>query len=228
MRAVLIGLGGIGTHLVEPLCRTLAFSQSERAPKRVILVDGDGYEEPNRSRQKFTSAANKAHATQEWLAPLFPEITIEAKSHFVDAMNVFLFCREGDAVFLAVDNHATRKLLSDHLSTLSNGLLISGGNEEYDGNIQIYARVDGKDITPPLTWQHPEIEFPKDRNPAELSCTERAQQGAPQILSVNFTIASLMLNAYTLWLERGAVPYGEAYFDLRIGNVRAVKLRQAA
>ncbi len=224
MRAIVIGLGGIGSNVVDSLCRKLSFSKSIKKADRVILVDGDKYEEKNRERQRFTSCANKAEATKEWLLVNFPDLQIEAKPRYVDDKNIFLFVKEGDVVFCCVDNHATRKLVSDHMRTLENGLLISGGNELYDGEIQIYERRDGKDFTPPLTY-HPEIEFPKDKNPAELSCGEIVASGGTQLLAVNLMVATLMLNAYALWLEMGELPYTECYFDFKSGNVRPVKRR---
>ena len=42
-------------------------------------------------------------------------------------------------------------------------------------------------------------------------------------MAVNFAIASLMLNAYTLYLEKGELPYTEVYADIKTGNMRAVK-----
>jgi len=50
-RIVVIGLGGIGSALVEPLCRFLNFD--DKAEWQVVLVDGDNYEEKNTSRQTF-------------------------------------------------------------------------------------------------------------------------------------------------------------------------------
>ncbi|MDO8676121.1 MAG: ThiF family adenylyltransferase [Candidatus Azambacteria bacterium] len=224
MRTVIIGLGGIGSNIVEPLSRILTFSQSKRAPKRLILIDGDKYEERNRERQKFQVTANKAESVKDWLRPLFSELDIEAKPRFVDESNAFVFIKEGDAVFLSVDNHATRKLVSDHAATLSDILVISGGNELYDGNVQIYERRKGIDITTPLVWLHPEIESPQDRNPAELNCQELAKAGSPQLLAVNFMVASLMLNAFCLWLEERAWVYNEIYFDILTGNCRPSKI----
>jgi molybdopterin/thiamine biosynthesis adenylyltransferase len=185
-------------------------------------VDGDNYEEKNRERQRYTVTANKALTSKDLLAPLFPELTIEAKSAYVDENTALVLIREGDAVFLCVDNHATRKVVSDHIASLANALLVSGGNDLYDGNVQVYERKDGEDITPPLDFRHPEIDEPKDQNPADLACGELVQAGAPQILAVNLAIASMMLNAFSNWLRDGSVPYREQYFDLKTGNVRAV------
>lgn len=223
-RIAIVGLGGIGSNLVEPLCRVLAYSNSdnEKIPKRVILIDGKAYKEHNRERQKFSALANKAETTKEWLEPMFTELNIESKPVFVNSDNILALIREGDVIFLGCDNHATRNLVSGHVASLDNALLISGGNELYDGNVQIYERSGGKDITPSLTFQHPEIESPIDRNPAELSCEELAKAGEPQLLVVNLTVATLMLNAFITWLN-GFGSYYEIYFDLRTGNVRPVR-----
>jgi molybdopterin/thiamine biosynthesis adenylyltransferase len=223
-RVVIIGLGGIGSNLIEPLCRILAYATNkERAPKRVILIDGKAYKERNRERQRFSALANKAEVTIDWLKPLFPELDIESKPYFIDSNNILALIRDGDIVFLGCDNHATRNLISIHVGSLDNALLISGGNELHDGNVQIYERHGGKDVTPSLIFQHPEIENPDDQNPAKLSCEELTKAGEPQILTVNLTMATLMLNSFTLWLMNGSIPYREIYFDLRTGNIRPVK-----
>src|SRR3989338_1348205 len=99
-RVVIVGLGGIGSNLVEPLCRTLAYANNINTPKRVILIDGKAYKERNRERQRFSSLANKAETTCDWLRPLFHELTIESKPHFVDSSNILALIREKDIVFL--------------------------------------------------------------------------------------------------------------------------------
>lgn len=222
MRAIVVGLGGIGSNLVDPLCRTILFSKSDKVLKKALLIDGDKYESKNRERQRYTAFANKAEATKEWLKESFPELEIEARSQYVDKDNIF-FIKDGDVVFLAVDNHATRKLVSDHIGILDNALLISGGNEEFDGNIQIYERRNGQDFTPPLTYLHPEIENPKDKNPATVNCGEAVVAGGVQLLAVNLKVASLMIEAFTLWLLFGDIPYTEVYANMKTGNVRPAK-----
>src|SRR5438094_420156 len=56
-RIDLIGCGGIGGHVARNLCR---FLHSERRAVHVVVVDGDAYEERNRSRMSFTAPENKA------------------------------------------------------------------------------------------------------------------------------------------------------------------------
>lgn len=223
MRMVVIGLGGIGSNLVEPLCRMLAHAEKNRFSGQVVLIDGKAYREHNTERQKAVSFANKAEVSCSWLAKLFPNLIIEPKPVFVDDDNIFGLIFEGDAVLMGCDNHATRKLVSDHIATLENALLISGGNELYDGNIQIFWRKNGKNMTQPLIWRHPEIDKPQDRNPSELSCEELAQKGEPQLLAVNMTVATLMLNAFTLYWLKEDVSYNEMYFDIQSGNVRPIR-----
>ncbi len=222
-RVVLVGLGGVGTHLASPLCRYLAHKHEDNC-YAVILIDGDSFENRNSERQEFIRLGNKAEVTAIRLKEYFPELYIEAKSIFLTADNIFVHIPDNSVVFSMVDNHATHKILSDHVGTLSNCLLISGGNDEvHDGNVQIYLREDGQDITPPLTF-HPEIEFPEDRNPANISCDERAATETPQLIFGNFEVASRLLSAFWLATTQGIV-YSEAFFDIQRGTMRTVLRR---
>ncbi len=219
---VIVGLGGVGTRLAQPLCQYLAY----RSPKTIVtLIDGDNFEPKNADRQVFTELGNKAEVTAAQLTTLFPNLTIEAKAKFLTEDNIFVFVQEGSFVFCCVDNHASRKLLSEHCGWLENAVLISGGNDFDDGNVQVYIRRSGKDVTDPLTHLHPEIAQPKDKNPAELSCEERAAAGTPQLIFANLKVASEMANAFYAVTEKGVV-YNELYFDLKTGAQRPIMRRK--
>src|ERR1700744_2720658 len=84
-RIKVIGLGGIGSYLVEPLCRYLSHQKDY---VELTLVDGDAYEDRNRQRQQFSDKGNKAIITMESLRPKFPEIHFRNKSEFVTDDNV--------------------------------------------------------------------------------------------------------------------------------------------
>ena len=99
--------------------------------------------------------------------------------------------------------------------------LISGGNDYEDGNVQVYVRREGRDLTPSLARYHPEIADPRDRNPAALSCEELMAAGAPQLLFANLMVASLMLNAFYA-LRQGRLNYSEVYLDIVQNLSRAV------
>lgn len=218
-----IGSGGIGTHLIEPLARYLSFTEDYC---EVTIVDGDTFEERNRERQRFTECENKADETMNWLKDLFPKVHFRSKSEYVTDDNIIMAIREGDVVFLCVDNHSTRKLVSDRCGELDDVLLISGGNGETDGDVLIYVRKNGKDVTKPLT-DLPEIANPQDKNPGEFTeedrqgCQEEAEEN-PQLLFTNLDIASSMLGCYYAH-EQGRLKFGRVFSDIVTQARRVVR-----
>jgi molybdopterin/thiamine biosynthesis adenylyltransferase len=217
-RVKMIGLGGIGGCLAPFALRYLNFAHPGC---EVSFIDGDNYELRNRERQAFTELGNKADVTARRFRDEFPALTIIAHPVYVTEENIVSLIRDGDIVFMGVDNHATRKTLSDRAGELDNILLISGGNELTHGNVQVHLRVDGEDLTLPIANEyHPEIQQPGDRNPAELDCDENLTQ-LPQLLPMNLTIAACMLNAFygvTVHDRR----YEEVYVDILTNDFRPV------
>jgi hypothetical protein len=229
LTAKLVGCGGIGGHLAPNLCRVL---HAERRPAHVVLVDGDVFEERNRSRMRFAAsdtAANKAVAMARELAADFGDLlTIEPVPEYLTPENIDALVVEHDLVFLAVDNHATRRLVDERCAMLADVTLISGGNDGVEGqadgtygNVQIVRRVAGRSLTSTLGRFHPEIRAARDRLPGERGCAELAGAGAPQLLVTNLAVASAMLSAvYALLRGRGG--YEEVYVDVMRNRVVAV------
>jgi molybdopterin/thiamine biosynthesis adenylyltransferase len=213
-----IGIGGIGCALLPFLCRYLQYSGDKA---RITLIDGDSFERANAARQAFDRLGNKAEVKARELAREFENLSFRAAPEFVTPENVSRLLKEGDVIFLMVDNHASRKLVSGHAATLANVTLISGGNDFTDGNVQVYLRRDGQDLTPSLSRYHPEIAQPLDRNPGELSCEELMAQGAPQLLFTNLMVASMMLNAFYAFTQ-GRLDYSEVYLDILENLTRPV------
>jgi molybdopterin/thiamine biosynthesis adenylyltransferase len=221
MRIKIIGIGGIGTHLVSPLCRYL---DSCEKGANITLLDGDQFELKNVNRQDFELFGNKAESIARKLLVQFQSLSIEAKPVFLTDENIFVFIKEGDIIFLCVDNHATRKLVSDYCQILKDVTLISGGNDYTDGNVQIFIRKEGENLTPPITHLHPEIENPKDKNPGEMSCEELSKNSSPQLIFTNLAATSHMLSAFWLIVSnKGEIRYTEQYFDILTGAVRPIK-----
>lgn len=219
MNMKVIGIGGIGTCLLPVLLRFLNFNVSDT---KLLLIDGDRFEEKNRERQTFDRLGNKAEVTVERLREQYPRVYLHARGEYVTEDNVVQFIREGDTVFLCVDNHATRKLVSDHCEELNNVVLISGGNELTDGSVHVYVRKGGEDLTLPLANDfHPEIQYPKDANPGEAGCEEQAES-TPQLLLTNNLVAAMMLSSFYAILQ-DKLAYDELYCDLITGNCRAVR-----
>jgi molybdopterin/thiamine biosynthesis adenylyltransferase len=213
-----IGIGGIGCALLPFLCRYLQYSE-ERA--RLTLIDGDMFERSNAPRQAFSRLGNKADVKAVELAREYEILSFRAVPEYVTEANVEGLISAGEVVFLMVDNHASRNLVSRHAGTLTDLTLISGGNDYEDGNVQIYVRQEGQDLTPSLTRYHPEIANPQDQNPAAMSCEELMAAGAPQLLFANLMVASLMLNAFYA-IRQKRLNYSEVYLDIVQNVSRAV------
>jgi molybdopterin/thiamine biosynthesis adenylyltransferase len=211
LNIVIVGLGGVGTILAAKLGRFLNYSREYNG--RIMLVDGDQYEPKNFERQEFSSFGNKADVKRQELLLQFNDLVFETYEAYINETNAHEAIRDGSIVFLCVDNHKTRSIISNYCKTLTNITLISGGNEMTDGNVQIYVRKGGKDLTPDLSAYHPEIRNPEDKLPDEMSCEELAHS-EPQLYFANLGVATLMCFAFynTVVLEN--VGISDAYFDM--------------
>lgn len=226
-----IGLGGVGGIVTRHASMFLA--SLDRAV-RLVLIDGDEFEPSNATRMFFSADGNKAAVVRNDLLPRFADsrLSLIAIEEYLSQKNIARLFREDDIVLLTVDNHATRKLVNDRCAKLKNACLISGGNDGVGkdstgrtlrgtyGNVQIYLRRDGKEVTPSLARYHPEIAKPADHLPADKSCTELASS-VPQILFANLMAATAILNAFYLHLC-GALHYSELAFDIAEGVMRPV------
>jgi len=206
-----IGLGGVGSILVERLCRFLNYSKDLDA--ELLLVDGDEYEQKNYERQEFFRIGNKADIKATELEMKFDGLEFNAFEAFVNEKTVEEVIKEDYIVFLCVDNHKTRMIVSNYCKNLQNVILISGGNDYTDGNVQIYIRRDGKDLTPDLCAYHPEIAEPDDKLPEEMSCDELAHSD-PQLYFANLGVATLMCWSFYNVVVKDEYERSEVYFDL--------------
>jgi molybdopterin/thiamine biosynthesis adenylyltransferase len=211
MKIVIVGLGGVGSILCDNLARYLNYSDIDAS---VSLVDGDYYESKNSERQTFIRLGDKASVKCTELIHKFPNVNFIDFNNFVNEDNVDAIIEEDSIVFLCVDNHISRKVISDYCSTLNNISVISGGNEYTDGNVQIFKREGGKNVTASLTEYHPEIEFPEDQSPEDMSC-EELSQSEPQLLFTNLSVATIMCwMFYAIHTKKDVTKHGEVYFDI--------------
>jgi hypothetical protein len=218
-----IGLGGVGSIVAR---YSALFLASLKTDARLVLIDGDKFEPSNTSRMLFGRHGNKAQVIRNELLPRFKQskLCLQVVKQYIQPGNINTLIRSGDIVILAVDNHATRKLVSDHCAKLRNICLISGGNDGVGkdstgalrrgtyGNVQVQLRKAGRAKSATLSEYHPEIKSPADKLPHELNCTDLITS-QPQILFANLAVASAICNALLLYLG-GALHYGEASFDI--------------
>jgi molybdopterin/thiamine biosynthesis adenylyltransferase len=212
MEIVICGLGGIGSVLANTVSRFLNSNDSFK-PITIKLVDGDDYEYKNVSRQEFYNYGNKANVKKKELASRFQNINYLDFQMFLDENNISEIVTENSIVFVSVDNHKTRRLVSNYAKKLNDIIIISGGNELTDGNVQIFIRKGGENVTPSLTDYHPEIENPLDKSPDEMSC-EELSHAEPQLYFTNFMVAGHMCSAFYNIIERNNYKISEVYFDI--------------
>jgi hypothetical protein len=231
----LVGLGGVGGIVARYLTAFLAASPE---PTQLILIDGDEFEERNAERMLFSRCGNKAEVVCDELLPFVGDaskLTLAAVPEYLVPENLPRLLCDDDVILLAVDNHATRKLVGEHCRTrLFDSCLISGGNDGVGedgsgrfqrgsyGNVQIHRRRDSLDLSPPLGAYHPEIEAPADRLPTDESCSE-AILSVPQILFTNLATASAILNAFFLY-ACDRLDYPELCFDIADGRMQPLPL----
>jgi len=227
MRILVIGIGGVGSYLIEFITRLLYKSELGKSlyPK-IVLMDGDSFEIKNEERQIVTMYnENKATSTAEKYYELY-KANIDGIPEYLTEENIKNFIKEEDVIFICTDNYKSRKMISDFsCENLKNFIIINGGNFYYDGAVQIHKRVNGKDIKPPITKYHKEIREANDKLPNEMSC-EELMNSEPQLHPVNVMVATLMYWCFfnnclkidddekeKVVLKDGEV--FEAYFDMR-------------
>lgn len=220
-RITVVGLGGVG----EKVARYVAmFVASMDVEATLTLVDGDEFSPANSSRQMFSDFGNKAEVISKELLPGFVandmKLEVNVVPEYVTPANLEKVIKDGDIVFMCVDNHASRKLVSDWCGTLKNAVLISGGCDAVEpdkgmrgsyGNVQVYIRRDGQDESPSLDLFHPEIAKPEDKLPNQLNCMER-MRSSPQLLVSNIGVMFEMLAAFSLYIS-DALHFSEIAFD---------------
>lgn len=225
-RYVVIGLGGVGGIVLRLL---VPFLHSERACATVLAVDGDVFEERNRGRMLFGRPGPKAVVLAEELSAVYGDrVTVLPIPRYVTPQSARCLLAEGDVVFCQPDNHATRRTVERACMRLGDVALFSGGNDGAEngktgtyGNIQVYLRRRGRDVTNPISRFHPEIARPADRLPTRRGCAAMAAS-APQLLFTNAAVAVAMLGAFYSW-RCGKLAYEEAYLDILAGRTMTVR-----
>jgi hypothetical protein len=217
-----VGVGGIGLCLLPTLTKYLNYEHEKYPSVELTLIDGDTFEERNRSRQDFTVTGPKATIIAQDYKEKCARLQIWDVAEYLTDSNIIAHIRENDIVFSCVDNHKTRKLISDRAQELDNVVVISGGNDFTDGNVLVHVRKDGKNMNLPIANKfHPEILNPRDKNPGEQVARMGCQQlvvSEPQLLIANNAAAATMLSAFYAHqagqFDKNPKEFSEFYFDV--------------
>jgi len=211
---VMIGAGGTGTHLLGPL---VAYLGTKKESWALTVIDGDSVEDKNLERQLFHPAMVTMNKAEASLLPYKHLENIVAVRDYLGASNIAEFIPDNSTVLICVDNFPIRAMIESHCNTLPNVVVINGGNERESGSCQIWERGGGKNTTPPLSYNHPEILAP-GKTRADMTCEETAQlPGGEQLIVTNMASANYMLLGL-MDVERKDIRWTEAQFNL--GNLK--------
>lgn len=213
----IIGAGGTGSHLIEPLAKLLQYHIN--GTSNITLIDGDSYEEANGTRQLFNPqfvGVNKAEATVQ----KFPWLGIRAIGLYVNGSRfIELIDTVSDEditanflVIMAVDNLATRKAVIEALeeSDYQNYTIISPGNAYSHGEVLIYQVRYAKAITTNPLERYPTLANPEDKIPG-AGCEEEAVS-TPQLITANACAAIGVLLSVSAMLD-GKNWFEEIHFN---------------
>lgn len=215
---VIVGVGGTGSYVLPPLLRYL---NSQKTITNILIVDGDKYDEKNIDRQEFAHSRlglNKADVQKEIYSLKFKDLNIYSIPFYLGSENIDAIIEEGSVVFSCVDNHSCRNLLSKRAQQLNNCVLISGGNEVEDGNVQIFCRQKGVNQNNPIEVRHPEIERTDDGDRSEMSCEELSHlPSGGQVIFANLFSATLMCSLFYAFLKDKdkIIAVDDIFFDVK-------------
>lgn len=230
MKIIIVGLGGIGSWLVEPLMRYC--SSLPNSTFQFVFVDGDHYSLSNQSRQSVhpkLTGMNKASAAALRMRQYFPNFEITEIPEFITKENVdtIISNNDGLCVFNCCDNNYCRKIISQHMETAyqhNSGriVLFTGGNEVTDGNSHV-CHFGYRNPTQDVITAHPEIgaaDASEDRG--AMSCQQLANMpGSQQIVITNFWVAAVMLQQF--YLVQNGKPIQETFFDISTSAINAIR-----
>lgn len=108
-RVLVVGCGGLGGYLIELMTRLgIGF---------IRAVDGDVFEPTNLNRQLLSEVVllgtSKAHAAQQRVQRVNPDVDIQAIHSFLTADNAMELIKGCDLVLDGLDNIDTRRILAE-------------------------------------------------------------------------------------------------------------------
>lgn len=224
-----VGAGGIGSHLLEPLVRLLAYH--DNGTKNVTIVDGDVYEEKNLVRQLFDAefvGRNKAEVLAEQMAkavlPIQHHPEFVNKDKFLDLVTQTVDHDDPVMVITAVDNHASRKAIIEALdeAEFPNFVFLSGGNGYANGQVMVYAKIQGEPGTVHPFDKYDDLKYPADHIPGDPGCQDEAPS-TPQLITANASAALGLL-----WTVQSMLDDGEWFEELHFDTVKMKLVSQGS
>lgn len=195
-KIIVIGAGGTGSMLILPLARYL---RAKEFVGELIIADGDKYEPHNAERQAFAlskSGMNKAEYQGLAIGSQLPDFTkrVSIASKYLAREDVESLISDNTIVINCADNLAIRKYVEDRVASLDDAVHICCGNDLRYGQVQVYVRQNGQDITPSIYKQSPD--FNQDLGDrSQLNCEQLAElDTGGQLICANMMAAAIALS----------------------------------
>ncbi len=205
---IIVGAGGTGSLLARDLPKLLIDT-----PHKMLIIDGDHVEKKNMKRQSYQEqdiGEYKAVALSSKINTFY-RTRCEALGLFLTKNEIIEYCENNFAytpvIIGCVDNDATRMILEDTFNRLDWCYYLDSANGEYEGNIFIAYKLDGKKKG---VIRSDVYELSKDLHPLEESCEEQASKGNVQFLVTNAKMSIHLLEHCNALLNlelKGGVQY---------------------
>lgn len=188
---IIVGVGGTGSLLARDLPKLLIDT-----PHKMLLVDGDHVEKKNMKRQSYQEhdiGEFKAVALSSKINTFY-NTRCEAMGRYLTKDEIYDYCENNltytPVIVGCVDNDATRKILEDTFNKLNYCYYLDSANGEYDGNIYISYRLDGKTRG---ALRSETYKLSDDLHPLDESCEVQASKGNVQFLVTNAKMSIYLL-----------------------------------
>lgn len=228
---VQIGCGGTGSYLVPMISRILGSVPNRNRDLAYTLIDGDIVEQKNTGRQNFIMsdiATNKSQVLSRRYSSAF-DVDIDCIPEYLvdNNKNMKSILQNAFIIISCVDNHKTRKMISDMINIPKDDkdiqkygyndpfIWIDAGNEKDWGHVfvtGIYGSRTSNYKLSSILNKHGEISNGEDKHPNELSCAERARSGE-QSIGINMQAALTIFNICDIIIKNQSLNYYEVLFS---------------
>lgn len=188
---IIVGVGGTGSLLARDLPKLLIDT-----PHKMLLVDGDQVEKKNMKRQSYQEQDVGEYKSVALSSKIntFYDTKCEAMGMYLTKDEILEYCNRNllynPVIIGCVDNDATRKILEETFSKLDYCYYLDSANGEYEGNIFISYKMEGKKYG---ALRSDTYKLSDDLHPLNESCEVQASKGNVQYLVTNAKMSIYLL-----------------------------------
>lgn len=227
LRFAIVGLGGIGSHVLQALCYLGA--------QNYLLIDGDVLEETNLNRVVFAKPSDvgnpKVEVARRFVESMLPQAHVEAVLEMVGSTDgPTLDLARCDVIFGCVDDDGPRLLLNREAISgcvpyfdLATGIILSETGPLVGGRIGT-TLPNGPCL---VCTEELDVEEVRSYFLSESDRQARVDHGyvqgkldpAPSVVSLNGLIANTAITELALWLSKTKSPQTRIDLDV-VGDTR--------